>query len=60
MRILYFDDTEYWRDLYEKAFTEAGIEIKTLPDAQGDIAKSASDFRPDLILLNIFCPLVAF
>jgi len=56
MRILYIDDTAYWRNTYAKAFREAGIKIETLPDARGDIVKSASDFQPNLILLFISMP----
>lgn len=56
MRILYIEDTAYWRELYEKAFSEADIEVKTLPDARGDIVKEAADYRPDLILLDIMMP----
>lgn len=56
MKILYIDDTAYWRDLYEKAFSRAGIDIKTLPDARGDVVKVASEFQPDLILLDISMP----
>jgi len=55
-RILYIDDTPYWRETYEKAFREVGVEIKTLPDADGDIVKEATSFRPDLILLDISMP----
>lgn len=56
MRILYIDDTPYWRELYEKAFLKAGVEIKTLPDARGDIVNEVLDFKPDLILLDISMP----
>lgn len=56
MRILYIEDTAYWRELYERALSEAGIEVKTLPDARGEIAKEAADYRPDLILLDIMMP----
>jgi len=56
MRILYFDDTPHWRELYEQAFENAGFEIKTLPDARGDVIKEVLDFQPDLILLDIWMP----
>lgn len=56
MGILYIDDTAYWRDLYEKAFSQAGVEIKTLPDARGDIVKEVHESQPDLILLDISMP----
>lgn len=56
MRILYIDDTAYWRELYVKSFSQAGVEMKTLPDARGDIVKEARDFKPDLILLDISMP----
>ncbi len=56
MKILYIDDTRYFRETYEKAFAEAGIVIQTLPDARGDIVKNALDFRPELILLDISMP----
>lgn len=55
-RIVYFDDTPYWRDLYKETFANAGFEIKTLPDARGDIIKEVLDFQPDLILLDIWMP----
>lgn len=56
LKILYFDDTAYWRKTYEEAFRKVGIAIKTLPDARGDIVKEISDFKPDLILLDISMP----
>jgi len=56
MRIFYIDDTTYWRKTYEEAFREAGVSIKTLPDARGDIVQEAFDFKPDLILLDISMP----
>lgn len=58
MRILYIDDTAYWRETYEKAFAEAEIIIKTLPDARGNILDEVSAFQPDLILLDISMPVV--
>jgi len=56
MQIFYIDDTAYWREMYAEAFKKAGIEIETLPDARGDIAKIISDYRPDLVLLDISMP----
>ncbi|MFH1183110.1 MAG: response regulator [Candidatus Moraniibacteriota bacterium] len=56
MKILYIDDTAYWRELYEETFTKAGIEIKTLPDARGNIVKDVLEYKPDLILLDISMP----
>jgi len=55
-KILYIDDTAHWRETYEKAFSEAGAEIKTLPDARGDIINEALEFGSDLILLDICMP----
>jgi DNA-binding response OmpR family regulator len=57
-KILYIDDTAYWRETYEEAFRAGGIEIKTLPDARGDIVEEISVFTPDLILLDISMPVV--
>jgi len=56
MRILYIDDTVYWRETYENAFRISGIEIKTLPDARGDIVNATLEYQPDLILLDISMP----
>lgn len=55
-KIIYIDDTAYWRETYREAFAKAGVDIKTLPDARGDIIKEVLGFHPDLILLDICMP----
>lgn len=55
-KIIYIDDTRYFREIYEEAFSKAGIEIKTLPYARGDIIKEITNYQPDLILLDICMP----
>lgn len=59
LKILYIEDTEYWRELVAENFKKAGIEIKTLPDARGNIINEAVEYRPDLILLDISMPEVS-
>jgi DNA-binding response OmpR family regulator len=56
MRILYIDDTKYWRETVKEAFEKTGVKIKTLPDARGDILNETISFKPDLILLDISMP----
>ena len=55
-KVLFVDDDSFLRTMYGMKLKEAGFDVATLEDANGDFVEKVASIKPDLVYLDIVMP----